>query len=150
MTRLRWPLGLASLAALGAIWLLGPRYGQLQLAGDAGEFLRIVGGERSRYLAAAVADALFAACYGLLALAIARPSLASRVGTWLVVAGAAFDETENALVVANLATSSGLSNGRVDAMRIAGVAKFTSVALGAFLYLGAWVLDRRGRATSDG
>lgn len=77
-------LVVAAIVALGSIWLLGPKYTQLQLAADAEGFRRIVGVERGRYIRAGVADVAFAAFYGLLALAIARTPPASRVAAWLV------------------------------------------------------------------
>lgn len=95
LRRWRWTLVVGAVVALIAIWLLGPKYTQLQLAADAEGFRRIVGDERGRYIGAGAADVAFAVIYGLLALAIARARRASRVGAWLVVVGAAFDEAEN-------------------------------------------------------
>ncbi len=141
----RWPLAAVAIAALGAIWLLGPKYVQLQLASDADEFRRIVGDERGRYISAGVADVAFAASYALLALASARPPLASRIGAWSVLAGAASDEVENALLIANVLAGMDLSDSRVELMRAAGVAKYVAITAGVVLYVGAWVIDRRRR-----
>jgi hypothetical protein len=148
LPRWRTPLVVAAVVALGAIWLLGPRYTQLQLATDADTFRGIVGDERGRYIAAGVSDVAFAAFYGLLALAIARPPLASRVGAWLVLAGAAFDEAENTLLIAGVAAGPALTDGRVELLRNAGVAKFVAVIAGVVLYVGAWVLERRSPSSS--
>jgi hypothetical protein len=54
-----------------------------------------VDGQRSRYVGAAAVDVLFAALYGALALAIARPARLSRIGAWSVVVGAGFDQMES-------------------------------------------------------
>jgi hypothetical protein len=145
LARWRWPLVIAAIVALGAIWLLGPKYTQLQLASDADGFRRIVNGEGRRYVSAAVGDVAFAAYYGLLALAIARKPLASRVGAWLVLAGGVFDEAENLLLIANVAAGINLSDGRVQLMRTAGVAKYIAIAAGVVLYVGAWVVERYRR-----
>jgi hypothetical protein len=145
LTRWRWPLATATIVALGAIWMLGPKYTQLQLASDADAFRRIVGDERGRYLGAGVADVAFAALYGLLALAIARTPLASRIGAWLVLAGAAFDEAENALLIASVTAGRSLSDGRVELMRTAGLAKYLAITAGVILYVGSWVIERRAR-----
>lgn len=145
LTRWRWPLVGAAIVALGAIWLLGPKYTQLQLAPDAEGFRQIVGDERSRYISAGVADVAFTAFYGLLGLAIARTPLASRIGAWLVLAGAAFDEAENLLLIANVTAGMNLSDGRVELMRTAGVAKYVAIAAGVVLYVWAWMIERHRR-----
>lgn len=145
LTRWRWPLVGAAIIALGAIWLLGPKYTQLQLASDADGFRRIVGDERGRYISAGVADVAFAAFYGLLGLAIARTPLVSRIGAWLVLAGAAFDEAENLLLIANVTAGMNLADERVELMRTAGVAKYIAITAGVVLYVGAWVTERRRR-----
>ena len=141
-------LVVTAIVALGAIRVFGPDYAQLQVADGAGSFLRIVGDQRDRYVMAGAADVVFAACYGLLALAIARAPLASRVGAGLVLVGAAFDEAENSLLIANVMAVGELSDGAVELMRAAGVAKFVAIATGTLLYVGAWVVERRaaGRA----
>ena len=138
------------MVALVAIWLLGPRYTQLQLASDADEFLRIVGDARGRYVGAGVVDVAFAASYGLLALAIARSPLLSRVGAWLVFGGATFDLVENALLIANIRAGRDVSDGRVDLMRAAGVAKYATLVVGTALYVVAWTVERRRRRADDG
>lgn len=138
-------LVVAAIVTLGAIWLFGPRYTQLQLAADAAAFRRIVGDERTRYISAGAADAAFAALYGLLALAIARTPLASRIGAWLVFVGAVLDEVENSMLIANVAAGVNLSDGRVEVMRAAGVAKYGAIAAGVLLYVGSWVIERLGR-----
>lgn len=147
LARWRWALFAATVAALATIAMLGPKYGQLQLAPDAEAFRRLVGGERARYVRAGTADALFAVFYGLFALGIVRRTLASRVGAWLVVAGAVFDEIENSLLIANVAAGSDLSDGMVRWMRLAGAAKFLTIGAGAVLFVGDRVLERRRRGT---
>ena len=149
LRRWRWTLLGAAIVALGAIWLLGPKYTQLQLATDAEEFRRIVGDERGRYIAAGATDVAFAALYGVLALAIARPPFASRIGAWLVLRGAAFDEVENALLIANVSAGVQLSDARVELMRSAGVAKYVAIAAGVVLYVGSWVMERLGRRSGS-
>jgi hypothetical protein len=142
LQRWRWPLVVAAIVALGAIWLLGPKYSQLQLATDADAFRRIVDGDRGRYVTAGIADVAFAASYGLLALAITRRPLASRLGASLVLAGAVFDQAENLLLIANVAADTNLSDGRVQLMRAAGLAKYAAIGAGVVLYIGAWVVER--------
>ena len=142
LRRFRWLLVVAALLALVVIWMLGPAYTQLQLAADADRFRRIVGDERARYLGAGAADVAFAALYGLLALALARAPASSRLGAWLVVAGAAFDEAENSLLIANVSAGSTLTDSRVELMRIAGVAKFVAIAAGVLLFVGSWLVER--------
>lgn len=146
LRRQRSTLVLAAAVLLGAIWLLGPEYTQLQLADDAASFRRIVGDERGRYLMAGGADVAFAASYGAIAIAIARAPLASRIGAWLVVAGAACDEAENSLLIANVVAGVKLSDRGVELMRTAGVAKYVAIATGVVVWFGAWVIERR-RAT---
>lgn len=143
--RWRWVLVVAAIVALGAIWLLGPKYAQLQLATDAEAFRRIVGEDPGRYLSAGAADLAFAPSYGLLALAIARTPPASRTGAWLVFVGAVFDEAENALLMANVSAGVTVSDGRVELMRTAGVAKYVALGAGVLLYLGSWAIERLGR-----
>ena len=145
LTRWRWPLGIAAVVALVVNWLLGPRYTQLQLASDAEQFRRVVGDDRGRYMSAGFADVVFAVFYGLLALAIAGRSLASRAGAWLVLVGAACNQVENALLIANVSAGMDLTDGRVELMRMAGVAKYVAITGGLLLYVGAWVLERRRR-----
>lgn len=134
------------MAALVVIWLLGPEYTQLQLASDADHFRRIVDGDRGRYVGAGFADVAFAVSYGLLALAIAGSSPASRAGAWLVLVGATFDEVENSLLIANVMAGTDLSDGRVELMRSAGIAKYAAIVGGVLLYIGSWVLERRRQA----
>lgn len=143
--RRRWILVAAALGALCAIWFLGPQYAQLQLSTDAEEFRRIVGDDRGRYIAAGVADSAFSAFYGLLAVAIARQSLASRIGAGLVFVGAALDEVENWLLITNVTAGWTLSDGRVELMRTAGVAKYVALGAGVLLYVGSWVTELLGR-----
>lgn len=145
LTRWRWRLAVVALVALLVIWLLGPRYTQLQLASDAEAFRQIVGGEQGRYVGAGVADVVFAASYGLLALAIARPPFASRLGAWLVVVGAACDEVENSVLLANVFAGRQLTDGRVALMRAAGGAKYLALAAGVAVYVLAWVVERSRR-----
>lgn len=145
LRRWRWMLVVAAVVALVAIWLLGPKYTQLQLASDAEAFRRIVGDDRSRYIGAGGADVAFAAVYGLLALAIARTPLASRIGAWLVLMGAAFDEAENSLLIANVLSAVKLSDGRVELMRTFGVAKYLAIAAGVLVYGGSLIIERLRR-----
>lgn len=148
----RWPwlLVVAAVVALVAIGLLGPKYTQLQLAADAEGFRRIVGDERGRYIGAGAADVWFAAAYGSLALAIARTPSASRVGAWLVLTGAAFDEAENSLLIANVLSGLRLSDDRVELMRTAGAAKYLAIAAGVLLYVSSLVIERFGRRSETG
>ena len=145
LVRWRWPLCIAAAVALVAIWLLAPRYTQLQLASDAEKFRRIVGNDRTRYISAGFADVAFAVTYGLLALAIAGRSFASRVGAWLVSIGAVFDEIENGLLISNVSAGIDLSDARVELMRTAGFAKSAGIASGVVLFVGAWLIERRRR-----
>ena len=62
-----------------------------------------------------------------------------------MLAGAAFDLVENALLLANIRAGRDLSDGRVDLMRAAGVAKYATIVAGAILYLVAWTVERRRR-----
>jgi hypothetical protein len=143
----RWPLVVGAVIALGAIWLLGPRYTQLQIAPDAEAFRRIVGDRKGRYVCAGAADVAFAASYGLLALAIAGTPIASFIGAWVVVAGAVFDEAENSVLIANIAAGEKLSDGRVELMRAAGVAKYVAILVGVLLYVSSWAIERRDRGS---
>jgi hypothetical protein len=143
-------LAVAAVIALLAIWLLGPKYAELQLAADAEAFRRTVSDERGRYIGAGAADVAFAVIYGLLVLAVARARRASRVGAWLVVVGAAFDEAENSLLIANVLSGVRLSDTRVELMRAAGVAKYLAIAAGVLLYVGSLMIERVGRRSKTG
>ena len=148
MTRLRdhrRGLIAATFVALIAIVVLAPRYNDLQLASDAAEFRdALPDDERGRFLAATIADFVFAAAYAgtALALSTSRRRL-SVVGAWVVVVGAVFDMAENAFVLAGVLDEDGVTDGAVDLMRLCGGLKWAGVVLGFVLMLVGLVQDRR-------
>jgi hypothetical protein len=147
----RWPwLLVVTLVALVAIRVLEPNYVDLQLADDADAFRAAITAP-GRALAAAVADMVFAAGYGLLGVIGYRAhggrAAWATAGAVVVAIGALADEAENLFVFANVAGRAELTNGRIDAMQIAGTMKWLIVPgfLGLLVVLiGRAVTRRRG------
>lgn len=129
-----------------AIGVVGPHHVDLQTAADADAF-RSFSTDAGRHVAAALIDVVFAAAYGLLGAVLFRrvggTSLVARLGTVSVLAGAAFDEIENAFLVRNLLARSSLTDGWVDAMQVPGTLKW--VATPGFLLLMGWLVVARLR-----
>ena len=143
----RRTLVVVTFVALVAIVVLAPRYNDLQLATDAADFRdALPDDERGRYLAATIADFVFAAAYAATALALSTPrSRLTVIGAWLVVAGAVFDMAENAFVLAGVLDEDGITDGAVDLMRLCGGLKWAGVVLGFVLMVIGLFQHRRDR-----
>lgn len=134
-------LVVAWVALFVAIVVATVHYNDAQTAADAATFRVVVeAGPPWRFVVAAVLDLGFAVVYGLIGFAVGwrdRPGEPSawrtaRRGAGLaVVAGAAFDLAENALVIANVVGREALTDGRVDVMRALGLAKWAFGLAGA-------------------
>lgn len=131
--------------ALVAIAVLGPEYVGLQRATDAEAFRELLPDDhRERYMAAAVADLVFAAAYAFVALSFVAPSsLLSRAGAWFVVSGAVFDEAENVFVLANVRKEEAITDSAVMVMRTLGEIKTVTLAIGVILLLLSAIERRR-------
>ena len=128
----QWLLGVTILSAI-AIVVLGPHHNDLQLAGSADAFRRLLvidGRDQSgRHIAAAVADVVFAAAYGRLGFAVVQalrdpPQRLANAGATLLGLGAIFDELENAVLIRNIVGRRTLTDGWVDAMQYPGTVKW--------------------------
>jgi hypothetical protein len=140
------------IAALAGIRLLEPEYNALQTATDAADF-RDALDYPGRAIAAALCDVVFAVGYGLLGIvafrALGGRSRLATAGVVAIVAGAAFDELENLLVIANIIRRETLTDSWIDAMRIAGVAKWVAI-LASLALLVALLIFRATRRGRDG
>ena len=130
--RAHWVLVAVVTAVSGlAIQLAEPDYTSLQTASDAAEFVRLID-SAGRAISATLADVVFALAYGTLGViglrAHGRGSRLATAATVLVVVGAASDEVENSLVLANILRRRSLTDGWVDAMQVPGTTKWVAVA----------------------
>jgi hypothetical protein len=141
--RRRWRLMVVSSVVLGVmILLLAPHYNDVQRASDAEEFRQAVADDgRARTAAAASVDMAFAVSYALLAAALSRRHVATRVGAALVALGAACDVVENSLLLVGVAQYADLDDSTVDTMRRFGAFKWVAVVAGG-LTLAAGLLSR--------
>lgn len=139
-----------AVAALAAIAVLGPEYIDLQRATDADAFRELLpDDQRDRYMAAAVADVVFAAAYAFVALSFVAPgSLLSRAGAWFAVSGAVFDEGENVFVLANVRKEEAITDSAVMVMRTLGEIKGVTLGIGVILLLMSAIERRRSRRAS--
>ena len=125
--RARWKEGLILLiAAALANLALVPEWNSIQTAEEVPRFLALTEGG-ARVIASAGCDVLFAATYGVLGFVGSRRwgtgPLAS-VAAVMIVVGAAFDELENAALIANVLRGDSLSQAWLDAMRALGTLKY--------------------------
>ncbi len=142
----RWWVPVACAAAtLPLIFVFGPEYLELQQAPDADNIRSIVGDDRWRYAVAAAVDFVFAASYGVAALAISkRAGLALRAPAGIVV-GAVLDELENVFVLVNVLWVASIDDTTVDIMRGIGRLKNWALVVGVLLLVAGvvWLLVRR-------
>lgn len=149
----RWKLFLA-LTVLGgiAINVVGPNHVDLQNAGDADAFRDLVE-PAGRHIASAVIDVGFSVVYALLAVAalaaLRAPRAAALAGSGLVVAGAAFDEIENVLLLSNVVRSEQVTDGWIRAMQVPGTLKYLFVP-GFLVVLGTLVWRALHRSPAAG
>jgi hypothetical protein len=146
--RANWVLLLTiTIASAIAIMVLEPDYTKLQTAKDAADFQEVLDHPK-RAAAAAVADIVFAAGYGLLGVvgfrAHGRGARIATVGAIAIAAGALFDMIENLFVIANVARHESLTDGWIDAMQVPGTLKWAGSA-GVLLLFGLMIV----RAVQD-
>jgi hypothetical protein len=143
--RRRWWVVLAVSVALGvAIFLLAPHYTEVQTAADAVAFrLAVAEDGRGSTVAAGLVDLAFAASYALLALALTRRHVATRLGAALVAAGAAGDLVENTLLLVGVGRREELDDGAVDLMRAFGAVKWAGITAGWLVLAFGLLRDRR-------
>lgn len=139
-----------AVVALGAMQLLGPHYGDLQTAADLRDFKDILPDQQhGRYIAAALADLVFAAAYGLSALAFSGNRRLAMAGGVAVALGAIADQLENVFLLRNISgRESSIRTGDIDTMQRFGLAKSWLIGIGLVVLLAAYVWSRRAVFTS--
>ena len=105
----------------GSIFVLAPRYLAAQSAADAATFREVVAGQQNRFAAAAVADLLLAAAYGVSALAYMPNAGWLRRALGAVALAAVADEVENILIFASALGDP--SHAAIRVMRASGTVK---------------------------
>ncbi len=131
-------LVVTSIILLALIPVFGRHYVSAQTAQDAEAFRSLFGqSARWHYIIAACIDLLFAASYGLLAIAVGWPasfagnaSKVRGVATLLVVVGALMDGLENVMMIVIIVTRRTASDAWIDTMRLFGRLKWSFVAVG--------------------
>jgi hypothetical protein len=151
--RRHWRLGLTVLiaAAIGNL-ALAPDWNAIQTAATPERFATLIDSQ-ARVLASAACDIVFAAAYGSLGWTGARRWSVGRwaaIAAWSIAVGAAFDETENLVLVANVMRGDDVSARWLDVMRILGSLKYLAapgvVLLNVFLVRAAL---RRTRTATE-
>lgn len=131
-----------AVVALGLLVALAPGYSAMQTAATADEFrLRIADVASGRIIAAALADVVFAAAYAVAAVGVVRRF---RLPVWapvLIVAGAAFDELENVLLIRNVLGADSIGDSSIDWMTTFGVVKTWDIVAG-LLVVGVCAIGR--------
>jgi len=151
--RARWLVPLVVVAAaLVVIGALEPHYSALQRARDIAHFRALLD-HPGRAMGATAADIVFTIAYAALGVVLAG-ALGNRflaaLGAAAIVIAATCDEVENGLLFHNIVTRASINNHWLDAMRLAGVAKWTGVALfAAVLVVGLVLWIRRGDRAGD-
>ncbi len=144
-----WRPILAVLVVSGAaIWLLEPNYLDLQAATTGDEFLGVLGDGRRRAAAAAVADVVFTAGYGLLGvLAFQHVALGVTrgIGMALTIGAAAADEVENVLVLIALHQRGDVSASILGGIGAAGSTKWGLATAAVVLLMALTLQDRLAR-----
>lgn len=145
--RRRWWVPLVALAVCGAaIYVVAPHYVDAQTAADTDAFRLAVGDPGpGRTSAAAILDMAFVVAYVVLAVALTRRHVATRVGAGLVALGAVADVVENSLVLVGVGQGDDVAESTVDAIGSFGAVKWAGVIVGALVMLVGLVLQPRAQ-----